>query len=276
MKETRGLNRRGSTGRSILNAFRLTAGLLLMIFMVSPCLADTTMTLTQARQVFAAANAAYRAQDYDKAAAAYRQLVDAGYDSSPVLYNLGTTDARLGSKTLALAHLSRAAKLSPRNPDIRANLDYLEKEKPTKAKGDDVSADSLWSRIYGWMTAEEWLAVEWVALLVACGGASLLLLTARPRGQMTGRWMLAVGGSVALLVMPALVAQVYKTKLVKNAVVVTNSELLSGPAPRFTRVTTLAEGQVVRKMGHVSDGYTRVRTEAGMTGYVDQSALEQL
>jgi tetratricopeptide (TPR) repeat protein len=259
----------------------MVASVVLLAGMPSSAMSrETTMPLAEARDLFAAGNAFYRAQQYEEAQVAYRELLDAGYETAPVLYNLGTANARLGSSTLARASLARAKTLRPRDPDIRANLEYVKAAQPVRLPGapvdDGATAESIWERVYGWLTAEEWLMLSWVALLILAGGVAVVLLARRAGVEAAGRAMALLGlVSVALLAVPT-VAQVYATKIRKMAMVTQAAEMRSGPAPRFTRINSLEEGQTLRVLGHESDNYVRVQTDEGVTGYVEQDALARI
>lgn len=237
----------------------------------------TTLSLQASRDLFARANALYKAQNYQEAADAYRELLNNGYDTAPVLYNLGTTDARLGSSTLALAHLYRARKLEPRNADIRANLEYVRARLPKSSPAvDAASAETLWRRTYSWLTAGEWLAIVWVFCMVAAVGFALYLLAGERRLRISGKIAAQMAAICLLFLAAPTIAQLYATYGRKQAIILSSAELLSGPAERFTRVSNLQQGQMVSLMKDTSGGYIRVKTPEGITGYVRQDSLMQI
>lgn len=265
--------------RGLVRIVRWSMAGVLLLMVVPHAGAQTTMTSSEAQDIFAAGNAFYRAQNYEHAAMAYQELVDAGYDSAAVLYNLGTADARVGSQTLALAYLQQARKMAPRNMDIRANLAFVKADQAQagqEPEADAASAESLWSRVYGWLTAEEWLMVLWCGLLICCVGVAMVCLLQSRRMTATGRAFMVVGGTVFVLMAIPTVAQIYATKIVKKSIAIKPTEMLSGPAPRFTRVSSLEEGESVRMLGHESGGYERVETTNGVVGYVHQSELAKI
>ncbi len=253
-------------------------------FVISLFLATSsadTMTVQDANALFSRANASYRAQKFEEAAAGYKQLVEAGYESAPVLYNMGTTAARLDKSGEALGYLMRAQTLSPRDDNITANLNRVKLEHAQELGLDDESAaaataESIWSRVIGILTAEEWLIVIWFSLTLACFGGFILLVLHRPGARVVAKVAIAVGLTVLAVVIIPGGAQVYRTRVVNKAVALGSAEVLSGPADRFTRVAQLQEGQLVRKLGQHTDGYYRVRLDNGLQGYVETSALMEL
>lgn len=77
-----------------------------------------------AHERFAAANAAYEAGDYTKAAALYQEIASAGRAGGKLYYNLGNAQLRAGELGRAIASYRRGQDLSPRDPDLAANLAF--------------------------------------------------------------------------------------------------------------------------------------------------------
>lgn len=254
---------------------------LLMAFYLAVPACATQMTVQQANALFSQANAAYRAQKYEEAEQAYRQLLDAGFDSSKVLYNIGTTAARLDKTGAALAYLTRARQADPRNENIYANLYRVRLDAAKEGGLDDQAAaaasrESIWSRIISYFTAEEWLLLIWAIVTIASIGAVILLTARTSRLKSAGKVLLASAVPLLLLVALPGLTQLYRTYLVPKAIALRSGEVLSGPADRFTRVAQLREGEQVRSLGRHEDGYHRVRLNNGVQGYVESSVLMEL
>ncbi|MCK4257974.1 MAG: hypothetical protein KAX49_03300 [Halanaerobiales bacterium] len=78
--------------------------------------------------LFYQANKYYQDADYEKAVDSYEQILQEGYASGHLYYNLGNTYYRLDQKGKALLNYMRAKNLIPRDPDLSSNLEYLEEE----------------------------------------------------------------------------------------------------------------------------------------------------
>ncbi len=241
--------------------------------------AATTMTLQTANDLFAAGNAFYRGQNFEAAREAYQQLLNAGYDTAPVLYNLGTAEARMGSATQALAHLARAEKQRPRDGNIQANIAFVKKapvQSLNTTANELVVRESIWSRIYGFLTAREWLALLWMGLMAACTGGVLLFFARNARLHSIAHGLVLGGaGFMALVTIPA-ATQYYQSRVVQSAIVVSPAELLSGPAQRFTRIANLTQGQIVRNLKGSEKDYLHVKLDNGLHGYVKSDALLEM
>lgn len=73
---------------------------------------------------FRRANALYSQKKYEEAAQLYRDIREAGWRSSALYYNLGNACFKQGDLGRAVLNYRRAENLSPRDPEIRKNLQY--------------------------------------------------------------------------------------------------------------------------------------------------------
>ncbi|MFZ0392146.1 MAG: tetratricopeptide repeat protein [Calditrichia bacterium] len=75
------------------------------------------------QSTFQQANAAYRAENYAAAIDLYRQILNQGYQSADLYYNLGNSYYRRNEIGEAILFYNKAKKLNPRDPDIQYNLE---------------------------------------------------------------------------------------------------------------------------------------------------------
>ncbi|MDA9101305.1 tetratricopeptide repeat protein [Omnitrophica bacterium] len=73
---------------------------------------------------FEKANQLYRQQQYGEAASIYERLTHE-YNSATLFYNLGNSYFRMGKTGEAILAFERALMRSPRNRDVRYNLNYV-------------------------------------------------------------------------------------------------------------------------------------------------------
>ncbi len=67
-------------------------------------------------------NAAYAKNQYQEAAKAYQQVLDAGYQSEAVYFNLGNANYKLAEIPEAILNYEKALKLNPGDADVQLNL----------------------------------------------------------------------------------------------------------------------------------------------------------
>ena len=73
---------------------------------------------------FESANNLYYAGKFQEAATAYENLLQAGEHSAAVSFNLGNALLKAGLVGRAVANYHEAERLAPRDPDVRANLQF--------------------------------------------------------------------------------------------------------------------------------------------------------
>jgi tetratricopeptide (TPR) repeat protein len=98
---------------------RLKSGLYLLLFISLPLFSfgdDATTAL------FAKGNKEYDGGYYQQAAKTYQQILDGGYQSAAVYFNLGNTYYKLDDIPSALLYFEKAHKISPGDEDINFNI----------------------------------------------------------------------------------------------------------------------------------------------------------
>ena len=78
---------------------------------------------SSATGLMARANERYERGEYAEAAQQYEALIDRGYSDAALYFNLGNAYLENGDLGRAILNYLRARELSPRDPDIRDNLD---------------------------------------------------------------------------------------------------------------------------------------------------------
>jgi tetratricopeptide (TPR) repeat protein len=100
---------------------------------------------------FDAANKLYAQNKFTEAAAAYLKLIETGSVSPALYFNLGNAFFKSGQIGRAIAAYQQAAALTPRDPDVRANLQFARKQ----VQGPTVRPGFL-QRSLGTLNLNEW------------------------------------------------------------------------------------------------------------------------
>ena len=73
-------------------------------------------------QEFAKANFYYNESRYDTALVIYERILDDGFVSAPLLFNIGNTYFKLRNYPMAILNYEKALKIDPTNEEIKQNL----------------------------------------------------------------------------------------------------------------------------------------------------------
>jgi tetratricopeptide (TPR) repeat protein len=93
---------------------------------------------------FAAAVERYEKGNYREAARTFEGLLEAGFTTAAVYYNLGNAHHHLGERAAALRAWEMARRLAPRDPDVRWNIALVEKNLQDKPEGTDGFRPARW------------------------------------------------------------------------------------------------------------------------------------
>ncbi|MFA6544947.1 MAG: tetratricopeptide repeat protein, partial [Limisphaerales bacterium] len=139
---------------------------------------------------FEAANRLFEQGRFADAASAYEKLLTNGPASAAVHFNLGNAHFKSGQPGRAIFHYHQALRLAPRDPDIRANLQFVRK---SLGVAEEAQPGRQLLRA---LTPDEWAWLAGAAL-----GAWFLMLAlgeALPAKRAAFAWLIKALGAAAL------------------------------------------------------------------------------
>jgi tetratricopeptide (TPR) repeat protein len=94
-----------------------------LIFIVLGCFLTVRACLAvDLQSLVIAGNEYYSKNEFEKAIESYKAVIDSGYTSAELYFNLGNAYFKTHQVTLALLNYERAAIIDPHDPDIQNNL----------------------------------------------------------------------------------------------------------------------------------------------------------
>ncbi len=215
---------------------------------------------------FDAANKLYEQGKYAEAASAYDRLLQAGHASASVYFNLGNALFKSSQIGRAIAAYRHAERITPRDPDLRANLQFARKQ----PAGLTLSP-TPWERWLGKLTLNEW------TLLAAVAGWFWFLLLAvfqwRPALRRSLRPALFLLGIAALLLGGCLSAAFYHARFTHTAIVVVkDAPVHYGPFDESPRAFTVSDGAELRLLDH-KDDWLQVATDPRHIGWLRRDQI---
>ena len=190
-----------------------------------------------ARDMMAVANLRFERGEYAEAAQQYEALVGLGYRDPAVYFNLGNAYLEAGELGRAVLNYLRAEELSPRDPDIIANL-VLARSRTVdqlQAEGDSLVA-SVADFGRRWATTAEFAVAALLLWAVAGIAVSALILRPAIRGRDIIRGGAAAAFVVMLILLVLLMSMLFSNPYENTGVVTAGTvEVLSGPGPQYDR-----------------------------------------
>lgn len=226
--------------------------------------------------VISDAKAAYDAGRYQDAVDLYREVLDAGWSSAELYYNLGCASQRAGLTGWAVAYLEEARRLDPHDASISHNLRIARAGVRDRLEGESHSwiLGALTALLDGYSPGDAiaaLLACMWIA---AAGLVGVLLLTGSLR-QIARRGLLVVAVAAALAG-AALALKAYQVESAPSGVVVANEvEVLAGPRAEEKAQFALHSGSMVH-LGRSAGAWREVWLSEQLRGWVPADGIAAL
>jgi len=242
--------------------FRLLTGLVFLL-----CFSQVHAGNTDA---FEAANRLYEQGRYREAVAAYSNMVATGTVSAAVYFNLGNACFKAGQLGRAIAAYRHAQALAPRDPDIRANLEFARKA----ASGREETSSAGWQDWLRRLSLNEWTLLGCAAFWGWLG--LLTILQFRPDWRrFLGNWAAFCLG-IFLAVSFCLGIQLYDLKTAKTAVVISGPvQARLGPFEDSRPAFTCNDGMELAMLG-VKGEWVEVRDNLQRLGWLKKDFVQVL
>jgi len=228
---------------------------------------------SQARLMFQEANAHYLEKEYKKAIEGYEDVRSAGFESGHLYYNLGNAYFKEGFLGEAILNYLRARRFTPRDPDLKANLEYarsLIKDGQIKKERNPIAG--LFFKLSGFFTLNENILTCSVVYFILSLVLILAILIERIRGRLLFASVLSL--SVLLIFISFTVVNLNRIVLQKRGVII--SEVTPAkfePLDYSTTYFTLHEGNAVMVTNSKKD-WLKVKRRDGKQGWVRRNAIK--
>lgn len=214
---------------------------------------------------FDAANKLYEQGKFGEAATAYQKLIQSRTVSPAIYFNLGNAYFKAGQLGRAIAAYRNAEKISPRDPDVRANLQFIR----NRVQGPTTSP-ARWDQWLAALTVNEWALLTaavlwvWLALLVA--------IQFRPSLRQPLRWFLWCGAA-AIVVLAVGLGMAYSDSSDKTAIVVAQDAMLhNGPLDEAPTGATVHDGAELSVLDTKND-WLQVRVDNQRVGWLKRDQV---
>ncbi len=221
---------------------------------------------TAAATGFEAANKLYFEGKFNDAANGYEKIIQTGETSPALWYDLGNAWFKAGQLGHAIAAYRQAESSLPRDPDVRANLQF--------ARSQVQGPSYVPNRLQRWLnrvTLDEWALMTSIALWLTFG--LLIIMEFKPALARSIRTLLIVLGCGTLAFAACLYMSWSDSRAGPVAVVIAKDAVVrAGPLDESRNVFVVHDGAELLVLDH-KDDWAQVRASAGQTGWVKISQL---
>ena len=243
-----------------------------MIIMIVAALGVNAQTAQELE--FAKANKYYAEAVYDSAIIVYENILNVeGYESAPLLYNIGNAYFRMRNYPMAILNYEKALKLDPSNDEIKQNLELTNALINDKIDAvPEFFLTKVWKNIGNKSSADGWAIISLILF-----GVFLILLffyfTARTvfvkKTSFFGGILLFV-----LLICSVIMASQkheYLSQHNEAIVIIPTINAKSAPSSSGQDLFVLHEGTKMEIISS-SDGWDRIKIADGNIGWLPTSA----
>ena len=217
---------------------------------------------------FDAANRLYEQGKFTEAVSAYEQLAHAGQASAALYFNLGNAYFKSGQIGRSIAAYREAQQITPRDPDLRANLQFARNQTP----GPTLSP-GRWQRWLARLTLNEWTLLAagalWLWLLMQA------LLQWRPALRPVLRTYTFSLGLLGALLWVCVLTALRESRFTQTAIVVTGEATARyGPLAESPAAFTVHDGAELKVLDQ-KDEWLQVTAGPRRNGWLrrDQTLL---
>lgn len=196
---------------------------------------------------FIRANNLYRDGNFPEAITLYSEIIQAGYESGELHYNLGNAYYKNGELGSAILHFEKAKKFLPRDDDLADNLKMAQMRVADRIDTPRLAVWKFVDAVRDYLTLKSLAAAALILYLISLGLAALYYLL--PRGALKRMTFYL---TVPVLVCFLLFAAVFGVRLwreanVREAVIIADKvEIVSAPDQGAQGLFSLHEGVKVR------------------------------
>lgn len=218
---------------------------------------------------FSAANRFYAEGKFPDAAKSYEAILQTGAQSPSLLFNAGNAEFKSGHLGQAIAAYQKAALLSPRDPEVRANLAFVRNQ----VQGATLRA-GRWQNWVGTLTLNEGAVLTAVLFWLTFA----LLIARQIRPALVPKLKTTTRIFIALTVFSATVLGLQAANHFSSAtavVIADNATARSGPFDDAQSAFTARDGAELSVVNRRED-WVQVKNGAGKTGWLPVRQVEVL
>lgn len=230
-----------------------------------------------AHQLFEKGNTLYSKGQYKEALSTYQELLNDGYQSAVVYYNMGNTSYKLDDIPSAILYFEKAHKLAPADEDINFNIRLANSK--TTDKIDEIPDFFLarWWKSFIFSSSLNTLSVLSIIFFFAGSGLLILYFFAGAFSVKKYSFYASITGFFIGLVFVLMAGrQLSYFNSHKQAIVFSNSVTVkSGPVEKSSALFVIHDGTKVNIEDNSND-WIKVKLINGNEGWIKASDVKEI
>ncbi|MGE4289685.1 MAG: tetratricopeptide repeat protein [Salinivirgaceae bacterium] len=245
-----------------------------IIYVVIILLNSTLVFANGQQQLVDSAANFYAASQFEKAIAAYHQVIDNGYESAELYYNLGNAYYKSNKIPQAITNYERALKLAPGDEDILFNLQLANTHVVDKIEVlPEFFLTSWWNRFVQLFSSNQWALISISTFIAGLVLLLIFFLSGRVVARKLSFWMAVLLIFVSIFTFNFSRKQKWFALNEPEAIIMTPSMVVkSAPSESGTELFLIHEGLKVKVTDKLGD-WREIKLSDGNKGWVKQDDL---
>lgn len=224
--------------------------------------------------VFKIGNDAYLKNNFEAAITSYNQLIQEGYQSSELYFNLGNAYYKTDSIANAILYYEKAKKLAPTDEDVISNLKLANLKTIDKTEArEQLIFKSWWDNFVTSKSADAWGGLSIISLFIAFA----FLIVFRMSTSSVRKQMMFISFSVLLVLSMSFffLAQSNQHRKSENGQAIlfnSSATIKSAPTESSKDLFIIHEGAKVNIIEKENAWY-RIRLDNGNEGWLKENAV---
>lgn len=228
-------------------------------------------------QLAAKAAKAFNNKQYAESISLYNKIIDSGYESYALFYNLGNAYFRNNENTMAILFYEKALKLAPNNEDIQHNIEVVNSKLTDKVeKVPELFYKRWWKSLLNLMDIDTLAIVNILLILFSLTFLALYISIQHMLVRKISFWagltllFLFILGSVAISSRNHYVSEQHEAIVYTPTV-----NIKSSPDENSKDIFILHEGTKVALLDVVAE-WQEIRISNGSIGWIRSSELKKI
>lgn len=245
-----------------------------LIVIISLSTIFTEVRAQNPEDLFKEANTLYNESSYDSAAVVYESIINKGYSSAELYYNLGNTYYKLRNYPLAIFYYEKSLKLDPQNEDTKHNIETAKLFISDKIEAiPELFLKRWWNNISDAFTLNTWSIITIIifALLLSC-----IFLYVVAKTKALKKLSFFIGIVMILLMIGSSIISIQKYNYINSKnegiVIAPTITIKSSPSQTSVDLFVLHEGSKV-KILDTTDDWNKIKIANGSIGWLPASTI---
>jgi tetratricopeptide (TPR) repeat protein len=229
----------------------------------------------EAQRIMEKGNSFYQNNQFEQAIDAYEKVLQNGYESKSLYYNLGNAYFRTGKIGYSILNYEKALKFDPNDEDINYNLKISDAHTVDKIETlPKLFFISWWEALVNLFSTNGWLMVLYTIFLLVLITATIYFLSRKAYLQ---RWSFLSGIALVLLFAVSLLFYILKFQQDTNqnyAVVIESSVTVkTSPDDQSNDAFIIHEGLKLKLSDQIGNWY-KIQLADGKVGWLQESNIK--